>query len=148
MTAYRTIIVDTDGSDRSYCVVDHAAELAHATHARLLIICARHDIDERALGADLDRIGSDAYRLHGTTPTDAILRIAHQHARAHGATDIETHILEPTPRALVHLAATTAATLIVTANPHRSPLLAWLLSIPPVELARKAHCDILIASTG
>ncbi|NKT61353.1 universal stress protein, partial [Rhodococcus hoagii] len=40
MTAYRTIIVDTDGSDRSYRVVDHAAELAHATHARLLIICA------------------------------------------------------------------------------------------------------------
>ena len=43
MTAYRTILVDTDGSDYSYRVVDHAAELAHVTHARLLIICARHD---------------------------------------------------------------------------------------------------------
>ena len=59
-------------------VVDHAAELAHVTHARLLIICARHDIDERALGTDVDR-------LRGTTPTDAILRTAHQHAIAHGA---------------------------------------------------------------
>lgn len=148
MTAYRTIIVDTDGSDRSYRVVDHAAELAHATHARLLIICARHDIDERALGSELDLLGSDAYRLRGSNPTEAILRTAHQHALAHGATDIETHILpEPALPALLHLAATAAADLIVTANPHRSPLLARLLSTPPIELARKAHCDILIATT-
>jgi nucleotide-binding universal stress UspA family protein len=148
MTAYRTIIVDTDGSDRSYRVVDHAAALAHASHARLLIICARHDIDVRALGADLDRLGPDVYRLRGTTPTEAILGIAHQHALAHGATDIETHVLpEPTSRALIHLATTAAADLIVTANPHRSPLLARLLSTPPIELARKAHCDILITTT-
>ncbi|WP_137875575.1 universal stress protein [Rhodococcus sp. Q] len=146
MTAYRTILVDTDGSDYSYRVVDHAAELAHATHARLLIICARHDIDEHALGTDLDRLGPDAYRLCGTTPTDAILRTAHQHALAHGAADIETRILpEPTLHALLHLADTTAADLIVTANPHRSPL-ARLLFTPPIELARKAHCDILIAT--
>ncbi|MEV3961532.1 universal stress protein [Nocardia sp. NPDC050193] len=147
MTAYRTIIVDTDGSDRSYRVVDHAAELAHATHARLLIISARHDIDERALGTDLDRLGHDAYLLRGSTPTDTILRIAHQHALDHGATDIETHILlEPTLPALLHL-ATTTADLIVTANPHRSPLLARLLATLPTELARKAHCDILLTTT-
>ena len=30
MTAYHTILVDTDGSDRSYRVIDHAAELARA----------------------------------------------------------------------------------------------------------------------
>ncbi|WP_280382489.1 universal stress protein [Nocardia wallacei] len=148
MTAYRTIIVDTDGSDHSYRVVDHAAELAHATHARLLIIGAHHPIDQRALGVDLDRLGPDTYRLCGTTPTDAILRTAHQHALAHGATDIETHILpEPTLPALLHLATTTAADLIVTANPHRSPLLARLLPTPPIQLARKTHCDILIATT-
>ncbi|VFA99694.1 universal stress protein [Nocardia cyriacigeorgica] len=149
MTAYRRIIVDTDGSDRSYRAVDHAAELAHATHARLLIICARHDIDERALGADLDRLGSDAYRLRGSNPTDAILRAARDHALSHGATAIETRILpEPTPHALLHLVAATAADLIVTANPYRSPLLARLLAPPPIALARKAHCDILIAANG
>ncbi|MBW0275362.1 hypothetical protein ATM97_29235 [Nocardia sp. MH4] len=148
MTAYRTIIVDTDGSDRSYRVVDHAAELAHATHARLLIICVRHDIDEHDLGADLDRLGPDAYQLRGTTPTDTILRTAHQHAINHGATDIETHILPaPTPHALLHLAAATGADLIVTADAHRSPLLARLLTTPPIALARKAHCDILFATT-
>ncbi|MHA4855108.1 universal stress protein [Rhodococcus sp. MSC1_016] len=148
MTAYRTIIVDTDGSDRSYRVVDHAAELAHTTHAQLLIISARHDIDERAVGTDLDRLGPDAYLLRGTAPTDAILRTAHQHALAHGATDIETHILpEPLLPALLHLAATAAADLIVTGNPHPSSLLARLLSIPPIELARKIPCDILIAAT-
>ncbi|WP_280452928.1 universal stress protein [Nocardia cyriacigeorgica] len=148
MTAYRTIIVDTDGSESSYHVVDHAAELAHATHARLLIICARHDIDERDLGADLDRLGPDAYQLRGTTPTDAILRTAHQHAISHGATNIETHILDqPTPHALLHLATATGADLIVTADPHRPPLLARLLTTPPIELARKAHCDILFTTT-
>uniref|UniRef100_UPI002454EAE5 universal stress protein n=1 Tax=Nocardia wallacei TaxID=480035 RepID=UPI002454EAE5 len=46
MTAYRTIIVDTDGSDHSYRVVDHAAEQAHATHAPLLIISAHHPHDQ------------------------------------------------------------------------------------------------------
>ena len=139
MTAYRTIRVDPDGSDYSSRGADHAAELAHVTHARLLIICARHDIDERALGTDVDR-------LRATTPTDAILRTAHQHAIAHGAVDIETRILpEPTVRALFHLAGPTADDLIVTANPHRSPL-ARLLFTSPAELAHKAHCDILIAN--
>ncbi|MCC3317847.1 MULTISPECIES: universal stress protein [Nocardia] len=147
MTAYRTIIVDTDGSDRSYRVVDHAAELAHATHARLLIICVRHDIDERALGSELDLLGSDAYRQRGSNPAESILRTAHQHALAHGATAIETHILpEPTLPALLRLAAAAAADLIVTANPHRSRLLARLLSTPPITLAREAHCDVLIAA--
>ncbi|EME66610.1 hypothetical protein G352_04225, partial [Rhodococcus ruber BKS 20-38] len=66
MTAYHTILVDTDGSDRSYRVIDHAAELARASHARLLILCARHDIDAHTLGPDLDRLGPDAYQLRGT----------------------------------------------------------------------------------
>ncbi|MBF6214784.1 universal stress protein [Nocardia puris] len=148
MTAYHTILVDTDGSDRSYRVVGHAAELAHASHARLLILCARHDIDPHTLGPDLDRLGPDAYQIRGTTPTDAILRIAHRHATTHGATDIATHILAPpTLHALLHLAATTGADLIVTGHPHRHPLLARWPSTVPVELARKAHCDVLIVHT-
>ena len=147
MTAYHTIIVDTDGSDRSYRVVEHAAELAHATHARLLIVCARHRIDEHTPKAHLDRPGPETSPLHGSTPADTVLRIAHQHALAHGATNVDTHILdEPALPALLHLAAATAADLIVTANPHRSPLLAQLLSTPPIELARKTHCDILITA--
>ena len=139
MTAYRTILVDTDGSDYSYRVVDHAAELAHVTHARLLIICARHDIDERALGTDVDR-------LRGTTPTDAILRTAHQHAIAHGAVDIETRILpEPTVRALFHPSRPDRR------RPHRHreppPVTTGPATITsPAELAHKAHCDILIAN--
>src|SRR5690606_11897590 len=139
--------VDTDGSDRSYRVVEHAAELAHATHARLLIVCARRRIDEHTPKAHLDRPGPETSPLHGSTPADTVLRIAHQHALAHGATDVDTHILdEPALPALLHLAAATAADLIVTANPHRSPLLAQLLSTPPIELARKTHCDILITA--
>lgn len=148
MTAYRTILVDTDGSDRSYRVVDRAAELAHATHARLVIVGVRHHIDERTLGVDLDRLGPEAYRLRGTNPVEAMLRTACQHALAHGAIDIDTRILsEPTLRALLRLAATAAPDLIITADLCRSTPLARLLSDTPTELARRAHCDILIATT-
>ncbi|WP_280496232.1 universal stress protein [Nocardia farcinica] len=110
-------------------------------------VCARHRIDEHTPKAHLDRPGPETSPLHGSTPADTVLRIAHQHALAHGATDVDTHILdEPALPALLHLAAATAADLIVTANPHRSPLLAQLLSTPPIELARKTHCDILITA--
>jgi hypothetical protein len=116
MTAYHTILVDTDGSDRSYRVIDHAAELARASHARLLILCARHDIDAHTLG--------------GTTPTDTILRTARHHATAHGATDITTHILAPpTLHALLHLAATTGTDLIVTGHPTATRC--WPAGYPP-----------------
>ena len=91
---------------------------------------------------------SEAYTLRGTTPVEAILRTACQHALAHGAIDIDTRILsEPTLRALLRLAATAAPDLIITADLCRSTPLARLLSDTPTELARRAHCDILIATT-
>lgn len=39
-----------------------------------------------------------------------------------------------------------ARTAPVGCHHRRSPLLARLLSTPPIELARKAHCDILITA--
>lgn len=147
-----TIIVDTDGSDSTYSVVDTAAELARARHATLLITCVHHPINTRALGLDLDRLHPDDYQLRGTTPTDTILATAHAHATAHGAPTIETHPLtEPALDAIIDLASTRHADMIIIGRPALTRpterLAARFLDTIPVRLARKAPCDILIIRT-
>ena len=61
MTAYKTIVVGTDGSDSSYKAVEKAAALAGAAAATLIIACAYYPTDERGLGATTDVLKDDAY---------------------------------------------------------------------------------------
>jgi len=154
----RTIIAaigidsDADAEGGGYQVVDRAADLARHRGARLLITCVYHPLDPRALGADLDRVGPDDYQLRGTTPADTLARLAKDHARAHGAPDIHTHLLpEPGLHALLRLAATHDADTLVIGEPL---LHTWtdraasrVLDTPAIRLARHAPCDILIVRT-
>ncbi|MDN2495294.1 universal stress protein [Nocardia sp. NPDC003482] len=148
----RTIIVDTDPADRDYRAVDHAADLAHASRARLLITCVHHPLDLHTLTDDLDRLRPDDYQLRGTTPTDTILRTATDHARAHGAPHIETHLLpEPAQHSLLQLATTQHADLIVVTQPTphtwADRATSHILDTPAIKLARHTPCDILIIPT-
>ena len=139
MTAYRTILVDTDGSDYSYRVVDHAAELAHVTHARLLIICARHDIDERALGTDVEPAAR--YHTHRRHPAHRAPTCDRPRRRRHR----NSH------PARAHRPRTVSPSRPDRRRPHRHreppPVTTGPATITsPAELAHKAHCDILIAN--
>ena len=88
MTAYRTIIVGTDGSESSYKAVEKAATLAADADARLVLACAYYPHDDRDTASAADVLKEDAYQIRGTAPTDDILRTAREKAKAKGAKDL------------------------------------------------------------
>lgn len=94
MSAYRIILVGTDGSDSSFRAVDKAAQLAAATGATLLLASAYSPMPERERANAADRLGDLAYKVQGSTPADDALRAARERAVAAGATDIEQEAVE------------------------------------------------------
>src|SRR5947208_571687 len=86
MSAYRTVVVGTDGSDSSLRAVEKAGTLAGAD-AKLIVATAylpQHE-DPRAA----DALKGESYKVSGSAPIYAILREARERAHAAGAANIE-----------------------------------------------------------
>ncbi|RDH74925.1 universal stress protein [Mycolicibacterium moriokaense] len=163
MNAYHTLVVGTDGSVTSLRAVDHAATVAAASNAKLIIAMA-HLTDEDKGGwgrpARPDRVldgnaeivlgGEGDYKMHGEAPVYEILREARDRASAAGAKDIETRpILGDPVHALSRLAKEVEADLLVVGNVGLSTRSGkWLGSVPGNVLARaKKTADVLIVHT-
>jgi nucleotide-binding universal stress UspA family protein len=148
MTAYQTIVVGTDGSDSSYKAVDKAAALAAAAQATLVVACAYFPADERGLGATSDLLKEDAYQVHGAAPTEGILRIARDRAKAAGATEVQERAIVGAPvESLLRLVKDVDADLIVIGNRGLNTIAGRLLGSVPSDVARKAPTDVLIVHT-
>ena len=61
MSAYKKVVVGTDGSESSYRAVDRAASLAADESATLVIACACVPADPRSVSQAADQLGDDAY---------------------------------------------------------------------------------------
>ncbi len=148
MTAYRTVVVGTDGSASSLLAVDRAAAIAAESNAKLIIATGYlpHKDDARAS----DALGPDSYQVHGSAPAYALLREAARRARAAGATDVEERAIQDAPvDALVDLAGEVSADLLVIGNVGlnaRSALIGRVFSIPG-GIATRAGVDLLIVHT-
>jgi nucleotide-binding universal stress UspA family protein len=148
MTAYRTIIVGTDGSDSSYVAVEKAAALAGDEGATLYVACAYHPTDDRELAAVSDVLKDEAYQVYGSAPTNEILRIARDKAVAVGATNIvERAIVGEPVESLLDLVKEVEADLLVVGNRGLSTLTGRLLGSVPANIARKSGTDVLIVHT-
>lgn len=148
MTAYRTIIVGTDGSDSSYVAVDKAAALAGAAGSTLIIACAYYPSDDRDVAAATDVLKEDAYQVRGSAPTNEILRTARGRATAAGATEIvEQPVVGEPVETLLHLVKETQADLLVVGNRGLNTLAGRLLGSVPSDVARKTRSDVLIVHT-
>jgi nucleotide-binding universal stress UspA family protein len=161
MSAYHTVVVGTDGSDTSFRAVDHAAAFAAENHARLIIAMAHLSyVDKGGWGrparpdgvidgrAEL-ALGSEGdYKMHGEAAIYAILREAHDRAKAAGARDIEERpILGGPARALSRLAKDVNADLLVVGDVGLDTRTdKWLGSVPG-NLCREAKTDVLIVHT-
>jgi nucleotide-binding universal stress UspA family protein len=161
MSAYRTLVVGTDGSDTSLRAVDHAAAFAAGNNAKLIIAMAHlPNVDKGGWGrpARPDRVidgraevtlgGEGDYKMHGMAPIYAILREASARARAAGAKNIETRPIVGGPaRALSRLAEEVKADLLVVGNVGlASRTDKWLGSVPG-NVLRRAKTDVLIVHT-
>src|SRR5690606_33359403 len=88
MSAYRTIVVGTDGSESSYRAVEKAAALAGDAGAQLVIACAYYPADPKDTAQAADALRDEAYQVTGSAPTYEILRTAREKATVAGARKI------------------------------------------------------------
>ncbi|MEU8900028.1 universal stress protein [Nocardia sp. NPDC048505] len=148
MTAYRTIVVGTDGSDSSYVAVEKAAALAGAAEATLIVACAYYPTDDRDVAAAADVLKEEAYQVRGSAPTNEILRIARDRAAAAGAKDIvERSVVGEPVESLLNLVREVEADLLVVGNRGLNTLAGRLLGSVPSDVARKSRSDVLIVHT-
>ncbi|HZB32261.1 MAG TPA: universal stress protein [Streptosporangiaceae bacterium] len=148
MSAYRTIVVGTDGSSSSFRAVDAAARLAHATGARLVLACAYHPMPAKERQSAADLLGDLAYKVEGSTPADDALRAARERALAAGAADIDEVAVEgDAVDVLATLARRRPADLLVVGNRGLNSLAGRILGSVPANLSHRAPCDVLIVHT-
>ncbi|WP_024803911.1 universal stress protein [Nocardia sp. BMG51109] len=148
MTAYRSIVVGTDGSDSSYVAVDKAAALAGDAQATLYIACAFYPTDDRDVAAAADVLKDEAYQVRGSAPTNEILRTARDRATAAGAANIvEKSIVGEPVESLLTLVKEVEADLLVVGNRGLNTLTGRLLGSVPSDVARKSRTDVLIVHT-
>jgi len=145
MSAYRTVVVGTDGSDSSFRAVDRAAQIAGAD-ARLIIASAYLPQQEDTRAADA--LGDESYKVSGTAPIYAILQDAKERAHKAGATNVEERSIVGAPvDALVKLADDEKADLLVVGNVGLSTIAGRLLGSVPANVSRRAKVDVLIVHT-
>ncbi|MFI6523025.1 universal stress protein [Spirillospora sp. NPDC050679] len=148
MSAYRTILVGTDGSETSFRAVDRAAQLAAATGATLVLATAYSPMPERERLSAADRLGDLAYKVQGSTPADDALRAARERAVAAGAKDIEEIAVEGDAVDVIsRIAKDRAAELVVVGNRGLNSLAGRLLGSVPANLSHRSPCDVLIVHT-
>ncbi|WP_305091543.1 universal stress protein [Prescottella sp. R16] len=148
MSAYRTVVVGTDGSDSSYRAVDKAAAIAADAGAKLVLACAYYPADPKDTEAAQDTLGADAYQVTGSAPTYEILRTARERATAVGATSIVERAIVGAPvDSLLELVDEVEADLLVVGNRGLNTLTGRLLGSVPSDAARKSRCDVLIVHT-
>jgi nucleotide-binding universal stress UspA family protein len=146
MSAYRTVLVGTDGSDSSLRAVDRAGEIAAGSGAKVIVATAYFPAADDPRAADL--LKDEGYKTSGNAPIYAILREARDRAKAAGATDIEEKSIVGAPvDALVDLAEEVGADLLVVGNVGLSSLAGRLLGSVPANVARRSKTDVLIVHT-
>ncbi|MEU5844294.1 universal stress protein [Rhodococcus sp. NPDC047139] len=148
MSAYRTIVVGTDGSESSYRAVEKAAALAGDAGAQLVIACAYYPADPKETAQAADVLRDEAYQVTGSAPTYEILRTAREKAIVAGAHKItERPIVGAPVDSLLTLVEEVDADLIVIGNRGLNTLTGRLLGSVPSDVARKALCDVLVVHT-
>ncbi|MGK2865994.1 MAG: universal stress protein [Mycobacterium sp.] len=147
MSAYRTVVVGTDGSDSSLRAVDRAGEIAGGSGARVIVATAYFPQSEDHHAADV--LKDEGYKATGNAPIYAILREATDRAKAAGATEVvEKAIVGAPVDALVDLAEAEKADLLVVGNVGLSTIAGRLLGSVPANVARRSKIDVLIVHTS
>lgn len=145
MSAYKTVVVGTDGSDSSMRAVDRAAQIAGAD-AKLIIASAYLPQHEDARAADI--LKDESYKVTGTAPIYEILHDAKERAHNAGAKNVEERPIVGAPvDALVNLADEEKADLLVVGNVGLSTIAGRMLGSVPANVSRRAKVDVLIVHT-
>jgi nucleotide-binding universal stress UspA family protein len=148
MSAYRTIVVGTDGSDTSLAAVDRAAAVAADSAAELVIVCAYTPATRDDTAGAEDALKDEAYLVVGWTPAEETLRTAEERAVKAGARNIRTVAADGPPVDVLREAAENSrADLLVVGNRGLNTLSGRILGSVPSDVARRSGVDVLIVHT-
>lgn len=138
MSAYKKIIVGTDGSSTSLIAVERAAALAADNDAPLLIVTAYE-----GKGAD------EGKNVVGSEPAQKVLSSAAGRAESAGATKVETQAIAGSPVDVLDQAvADSSADLLVIGNVGLNTLTGRVLGSVPQSVARRSGVDVLVVHTS
>jgi nucleotide-binding universal stress UspA family protein len=149
MTAYKKILVGTDGSGTSLRAVDRAAALAADNGATLVIVTAFKPASGDVVDSARDALKDDAYQVVGSAPAESLLRDAASRARSGGADDVQTLAVQGYPvEVLDRTVDESGADLLVVGNVGLNTFTGRILGSVPQSVARRAGVDVLIVHTS
>ena len=146
--AYKRIVVGTDGSDSATEAVRHAARLAAAFGADLVILTAFHPPDPAQVARWIQEAPRDIAPLFsGTSAAEEVAEKAVQVAVAEGA-KAEASFTEGDPAdTIVDSAENVGADLVIVGNKGMTGVKRFLLGSVPDKVTHHAPCDVLIVHT-
>ncbi len=150
MSAYRTVVVGTDGSDSSLRAVARAGALAGAAGSTVVVVCAYlpTEEDDRELARAQDTLGDEAYQVVGSSPAEHTVREAADVARSAGATDVKALAVVGSPvEALLDVVRKEQADLLVVGNRGLNSIKGRLIGSVPADATRRSECDVLVVHT-
>jgi nucleotide-binding universal stress UspA family protein len=148
MSAYKTIVVGTDGSATSFAAVERAGGVAGDSGARLVVVSAFTPAGQDDTADAEDALKDEAYLVRGWTPAEEALREAADRARAAGAGEVLTRAVDGPPvDVLRDTVREYGADLLVVGNRGLNTLSGRLLGSVPSDVARRAGVDVLIVHT-
>lgn len=147
MRPWSTIVVGTDGSDTAARAVSHAAELAAATDATLVVVTAYSDGGSR--GGDAAAAPADVqWALTASAGAEELARAGAERASGAGARSVRTRTGHGEPTAvLLQVAAEIDAGLIVVGSKGMSSASRFVTGSVPNALSHHADRDVLIVHT-
>jgi nucleotide-binding universal stress UspA family protein len=149
-SAYRTVVVGTDGSESSLRAVARAGALAGTCGATLVIACAYlpPESDARDVAAAQDALRDDAYQGVGSHPAEDTVRTAAERAGAAGAQDVKTLAVQGSPvETLLDVVRRENADLLVVGNRGLAGIKGRLLGSVPADATRRSAVDVLVVHT-
>jgi nucleotide-binding universal stress UspA family protein len=150
VSAYRTVVVGTDGSESSLLAVRRAGALAGACGARLLIVCAYLPprADEREARRAREQLGEDVVQVVGPAPAEDTVRAAAQAAVAAGAGEVDQVAVVGSPvETLIDVVTRAQADLLVVGNRGLNSLRGRLMGSVPADVTRRSSVDVLVVHT-
>ena len=150
MSAYRTVVVGTDGSESSLLAVRRAGALAGACGARLVIVCAYLPprTDEREARRAQEELGEDASPVVGPAPAEDTVRTAAEAAVVAGAGEVDQVAVVGSPvETLIDVVTRAQADLLVVGNRGLNSLRGRLMGSVPADVTRRSSVDVLVVHT-
>jgi nucleotide-binding universal stress UspA family protein len=143
---YKTIVVGTDGSERSSLAVDHAIAIAKMNGATLQIVHARKLVPDVGSRTDFAR-ATIAESNQAFDEGDEVCARALSQATKEGVSG-EMHTVEgDAASAIANVAERTGADLIVVGNQGTNGVKRLFLGSVPNKVSHHCPCSLLIVDT-